>query len=95
VFLIIYAGLITQPVVLPCRYARSIVSRVDHARELQQSLAPEERADWTCVWEAGRGCSWESYTATALAGTAGSSLRHRGCDSQQPRWCYQGVQITL
>lgn len=52
-----------------CRYARSIVSRVDHARELQQSLAPEEQPDWTCVWEAGRGSSWESYIKTALAGT--------------------------
>jgi len=58
----------------PCRYARSIVSSVDNARELEASLVAGERDDWRCVWEQGPGMCWEDYGSTALTGRAGLEL---------------------
>jgi hypothetical protein len=47
---------------------RSFISLVDNARELQASIAADEAADWTCVFERDSGMTWEQHGYTALAG---------------------------
>lgn len=59
------------PLLLSCRYARSIVSCMDHGRELEASIVPAERKDWQCVWQERPGMCWEDYSYTSLTGTAG------------------------
>lgn len=49
-------------------YARSIISCVDNAIELRESIVQEERADWPCVWEQGRSADWVDYVCLALTG---------------------------
>lgn len=49
-------------------YARSIVSCVDNALELRESIVPEEQADWPCVWQAGKSPAWLDYACSCLTG---------------------------
>jgi hypothetical protein len=53
---------------LRTRYARSIICRVDNARELEASIVCSERGAWPCVWEEREGMCWEQFSWTALAG---------------------------
>lgn len=49
-------------------YARSIVSTVDNALTLRDSIVPEERDDWPCVWQQGSSPDWIDYACMCLTG---------------------------
>lgn len=49
-------------------YARSIISRVDNALVLRDSIVAEERGDWPCVWQQGSSPDWVEYGGMILTG---------------------------
>lgn len=53
------------------RLARSFISLVDNARELQASIAADEQASWTCVWDKDTCMGWEKYGFVQMAGVDG------------------------
>jgi hypothetical protein len=48
--------------------ARSFISLVDNARELQASIAADEATEWTCVYDKESSKDWQEYYYTNMAG---------------------------
>lgn len=72
-------------------YARSIISTVDNALELRDSIVPEERADWPCVWQQGSSPDWLDYACMCLTGEReGEGRHHRG-----PLWVCVGTCVCI
>jgi hypothetical protein len=73
-----------------CSFARSFISRVDNARELQASIVAEEASDWCCVWDKDTCMDWGTYMHSTLAGKLLGTQA-----TLMPSCCCQRGQLTL